>query len=158
MKERKLKEAVGKKQNFEIWANWLKTDNERERGGEMEREAGGGTYCEAEITCFLFFFFLFWDSYGCSSLWYMGQAGGETLSGRATRGRERETEIQYLKLCFAFLSWRPSQNQQIDLTVVLKCWQSATWDESKRKTEEEGGEEEDEPELAPHTALSIYII
>lgn len=156
MKERKHERSRGReKQNFEIWANWLKTDKERERDKERR---GGGTYCEAEITCFLFFF-LFWDSYGCSSLWYMGQAGGETLSERATTCEgDRDTILKAL-LCFSFLKTLSEPTNWFDCRVEMlaKCHLRWIKKKDRRRGGRRGGEAK-EPELAPHTALSIYMI
>lgn len=76
MKESRLKKKKTKRkatkflQRVEIWANWLQADKarERERNREIERARG----VERSLVSFFENF-----CYGCSSLWYMGQAGGE---------------------------------------------------------------------------------
>lgn len=131
MKESRLKKKKTKRkatkflQRVEIWANWLQADKARDRERSRYRESERSR----AITCFFFWELLL------RMLIIM-------IYGPSWRGARYKIRVRTSS--FAFLRRRFFQSQQIDLTVVLKCWQSATWVVSKKTTAAEARAEEKE--------------
>lgn len=103
--------AHEKKQNFysalRFWeTDWRQTAETTTRKKKNEREWEREKFT-SKRTC-----------HGCSSLWYMGQAGAQIY-----------THI-WERVLKALLHSGSEPTNWFDCRV-LKCWQSATWDESK---------------------------
>lgn len=129
LKKKKTRRQEEKQQNFYSVLRFGQTDcrqtkQETERDRDIERARG----VERSLVSF------FWELL-LRMLIIM-------IYGPSWRGARYKIRLRTSS--FAFLRRRFFQSQQIDLTVVLKCWQSATWVVSKKTTAEEARAEEKE--------------